>query len=155
MELALTLIDGKKICYNCLFKMDPETALTQVADFLFEVGMLKKTPRTGYQFLGNGFETVAAHSFRTAVIAFILAKSAPGADPEKALKMALFHDLAEARTGDHNYVNKQYVAVDEERATRDATRNIPNGLEVEALLLEYYAGETLEANWRTTPTNST
>jgi putative hydrolase of HD superfamily len=145
MEPRLNLIDGKKICYNCLFKMDPETALTQVADFLFEVGMLKKTPRTGYQFLGNGFETVAAHSFRTAVIAFILAKSAPGADPEKALKMALFHDLAEARTGDHNYVNKQYVAVDEERATRDATRNIPNGLEVEALLLEYYAGETLEA----------
>ena len=41
------------------------------AKFLYEVGMLKKTPRTGYRFLGSGEESVAEHSFRTAVIGYV------------------------------------------------------------------------------------
>ncbi|MBW1775527.1 MAG: HD domain-containing protein, partial [Deltaproteobacteria bacterium] len=41
-------------------------------NFLFEVGMLKKTPRSGYQFLGTGQESVAEHSFRTAIIGYML-----------------------------------------------------------------------------------
>ncbi len=49
------------------------SALKRIAHFLFEVGMLKKTPRTGYQFLGSGQENVAEHSFRTAIIGYILA----------------------------------------------------------------------------------
>jgi putative hydrolase of HD superfamily len=28
--------------------------MSEIADFLFEVGMLKKTPRSGFQFLGSG-----------------------------------------------------------------------------------------------------
>ncbi|MEQ8216458.1 MAG: phosphohydrolase, partial [Smithellaceae bacterium] len=30
--------------------------MDNIADFLFEVGMLGKTPRSGYQFLGSGKE---------------------------------------------------------------------------------------------------
>jgi len=41
------------------------------------------------------------------MIGFILAKL-EGADREKVLKMCLLHDLAEARTGDANYLNQQY-----------------------------------------------
>jgi putative hydrolase of HD superfamily len=51
--------------------------LNAVADFLFEVGMLKRTPRTGFQFLGTGKETVAEHSLRCAVIGYVLAKMTP------------------------------------------------------------------------------
>ena len=40
--------------------------MKNLANFLFEVGMLKRTPRTGFQFLGSGAESVAEHSFRTA-----------------------------------------------------------------------------------------
>ena len=145
MEPRLSLVRGQKICPACLLESDPAVVMDQSADFLFEVGMLKKTPRTGYQFLGNGRETVAEHSFRTAVIAFILARLTPGADRHKTVHLGLFHDLAEARTGDHNYVNKQYVTVDEARAGRDAAANAPCGPEIEALLEEFSAGLTLEA----------
>ena len=48
--------------------MEGRDRLTRVVDFLNECGMLRKTPRTGYQFLGSGSENVAEHSFRTAVI---------------------------------------------------------------------------------------
>lgn len=81
--------------------------LSCLANFLFEVGMLRKTPRTGYQFLGSGSENVAEHSFRTAVIGYVLAVLAD-ADAFKTMGMALFHDLHETRIGDFNYVNKIY-----------------------------------------------
>jgi putative hydrolase of HD superfamily len=67
--------------------------------------MLRRTPRSGYQFLGTGQENVAEHSFRTAVIGFVLAHMA-GANKERTALLCLFHDLHEARTGDFNYVNR-------------------------------------------------
>ena len=145
MEPRLSRVRGRRLCPACLFKQDPGVLMDQAADFLFEVGMLKKAPRTGYQFLGNGRETVAEHAFRTAVIAFVLARLTPGADRARTVSLALLHDLAEARTGDHNYVNKKYVTIDETRAVRDAAANAPCGPEIEALVDEFEAGQTLEA----------
>jgi len=116
------------------------------AKFLFEVGMLKKTPRTGYQFLGSGGESVADHSFRTAVIGYVLASQEPDADLNKVILMCLFHDLPEARTGDHNYVNKRYVKADEEKALRDQVRELPQGDEIITLTQEFNADGTLEAH---------
>ncbi|MDD4951914.1 MAG: HD domain-containing protein [Desulfovibrionaceae bacterium] len=81
--------------------------MTRLADFLFEVGMLRKTPRTGFQFLGTGSENVAEHSFRAAVVGFVLADMA-GADQSRTVLLCLFHDLHETRTGDFNYVNRMY-----------------------------------------------
>lgn len=101
------------------FDMTGRDRLTRLADFLFEVGMLRKTPRTGYQFLGSGAENVAEHSFRTAVIGYVLA-GMRGADPLRTMALCLFHDLHEARTGDFNYVNKLYNTSDEKRALTDA-----------------------------------
>jgi putative hydrolase of HD superfamily len=106
-------IPAKSHCYD---KSHPERdhksglspeRISRLANFFFEVGMLRKTPRTGYQFLGSGGENVAEHSFRTAVISYVLATIA-GADVLKAVGMALFHDLHEARIGDFNYVNRIY-----------------------------------------------
>lgn len=114
-------------------------------NFLFEVGMLKKTPRTGYQFLGSGRESVAEHSFRTTMIGYILSQKEPGADPFKATLMCLFHDLHEARTGDHNYVNKRYVTVDEEKAIKDLACGLPFGDEIVSLTKEFNDGRSLEA----------
>lgn len=114
-------------------------------NFLFEVGMLKKTPRTGYQFLGSGKESVAEHSFRTAVIGYILSIQEPGADSRKTTLMCLFHDLHEARTGDHNYVNKKYVHIDEDRATRDLARKLPCKDEILSLTHDFNAGNSLES----------
>jgi putative hydrolases of HD superfamily len=113
--------------------------------FLFEVGMLKKTPRTGYQFLGTGGESVADHSFRTAVIGYVLASQVPEADQNKVVLMCLFHDFHEARTGDHNYVNKRYVQVDEDRAVRDLSKDLEFGKEITEVTREFNEVATLEA----------
>jgi len=116
-----------------------------IVNFLFEVGILKNTPRSGYQFLGTGSESVAEHSFRVAVIAYLLAKNEPKADMQKVLLMSLFHDFHEARTGDHNYVNRRYVIVDEDKAVRDLAQKLPFGQEIISLIDEFNSGETLEA----------
>jgi len=57
--------------------------MKEFVNFLFEVGMLKKTPRTGYQFLGSGQESVAEHSFRTVLIGYLLSHQEPKADAMK------------------------------------------------------------------------
>lgn len=119
--------------------------LKPIADFLFEVGMLKRTPRSGFQFLGTGKETVAEHSLRTAVIGYALARMSGTLATERVVLMCLFHDLVEARTGDLNYVNKRYVKADEEAAVRDMTANLPFGDEIRVLRDEFDACSTPEA----------
>lgn len=119
--------------------------MKDIVNFLFEVGILKNTPRSGYQFLGSGSESVADHSFRVAVIAYLLAKNEPKADIQKVLLMSLFHDFHEARTGDHNYVNKRYVTVNENKAVRDLAQKLPFGQEIVSLIDEFKSRETLEA----------
>ncbi|HSN56616.1 MAG TPA: HD domain-containing protein [Candidatus Sulfomarinibacteraceae bacterium] len=121
--------------------------MDRIVDFLFEVGMLKRTPRTGWQFLpGAGPESVADHSFRVAMIAFALARmEGVSVDADRVLRLALVHDLAEARTGDLNYMNQKYVRADEERASRDLTAGLPFAGELESLLAEYRAEATPEA----------
>ncbi|MCU0588821.1 MAG: HD domain-containing protein [Syntrophobacteraceae bacterium] len=120
-------------------------ALKNIIHFFFELGMLKKTPRSGFQFLGSGKESVADHSYRMAVIGYTLARLSPGADPHKVLCMCLFHDVPEARTGDMNYVNKQYVTVDEVAAVEDLAGTLPFGDEFRSLLGEYRQGATEES----------
>ena len=50
--------------------------LNRLCDFIFEAGMLRRTPRSGYQFLGSGRENVAEHSFLCALIGLVLAELA-------------------------------------------------------------------------------
>jgi putative hydrolase of HD superfamily len=118
----------------------------KIVNFFFELGMLKKTPRSGYQFLGSGRESVADHSFRVAMIGFTLARlSKKNLDPFKVVCLCLFHDVPEARTGDQNYVNKRYVTVDEGGAVDDLADALPFGDELKALLHEYRHEQTPEA----------
>ena len=117
----------------------------RLVDFLFEALMLKRTPRTGYQFLGHGAETVAEHSFGATILAFTLARMNGRADLTRTLKLALFHDLPEARTGDLNYMNKRYTEVDEAKAVAEAAAGLPFGPELLENWREWRAGETLEA----------
>ena len=119
--------------------------MKDLINFLFEVGMLKKTPRTGYQFLGSGKESVAEHSFRMTIIGYLLSLEEPQADSMKTTLMCLFHDLHEARTGDQNYVNKRYVRVDEDKAIQDLAEGLPFRDQMVALTREFSEGKSLEA----------
>jgi putative hydrolase of HD superfamily len=124
---------------------DKDASNERIADFVYEALFLKRTPRSGYKFLGRGEESVAEHSFGVVLISFALARMAGGADLERLLKMALFHDLAEARTGDLNYMNKRYVAALEEKATADLAAGLPFEEELGQLFKEWKEGSTLEA----------
>jgi putative hydrolase of HD superfamily len=105
----------------------------RLADLFFEVGMLRRTQRSGFQFLGSGQESVAEHSYRTAMIGLVLAKLS-GLEWSRVVCMCLFHDLHEARTGDFNYVNRMYNSSQAEQALRDALQG--TGLEEEILSLQ-------------------
>ena len=119
--------------------------MKRIANFLFEAGMLKRTPRTGFQFLGSGAESVAEHIFRTVYIGYVLGNMTEAADTDRIIKLCLFHDLPEARTGDLNYVNKKYVKTDEKKAVDDLTETLPFGSEMKKLITEFSEGQTLEA----------
>jgi putative hydrolase of HD superfamily len=119
--------------------------MDKIADFLFEVGMLSKTPRSGYQFLGSGKESVAEHVLRTVFVGYALCKLDDSLDELRVLKMCVLHDLPEARTGDMNYVNKKYVDVDEEKAVQELTEELFFGKEIKAAIEEFNRKETKEA----------
>jgi len=116
-----------------------------IANFLFEARMLKALPRSGYQFLGNGRESVAEHVYITSMIGFVMAQLNPGADSLRLIGMCLLHDLPEARTGDLNAVQKGYVDAREHQALADAVAGLSFGPAISALQAEFNASETLEA----------
>jgi putative hydrolase of HD superfamily len=119
--------------------------MKRMADLLFEARMLKETPRSGFQFLGAGRESVAEHVYSATFIAYVMTQLVPGVDALKLISLCLVHDLPEARIGDLNSVNKNYVQADEPRAVADMTRGLPFGAQLQALIEEYHAGESREA----------
>jgi putative hydrolase of HD superfamily len=119
--------------------------MKNIANFLFEAGMLKRTPRSGFQFLGTGAESVAEHIFRTSYIGYALGNMEQGIRVDRLIKMCLFHDLPEARTGDLNYVNKKYVEANEKKAIEDLAQTVPFGPEIQELVQEFIEGKTAEA----------
>jgi putative hydrolase of HD superfamily len=118
---------------------------SNIADFLFEVGILSKTPRSGFYFLGSGSQSVAEHLNRVTFIGYVLAKMYPEADENKIIKMCLFHDLAEGRTSDLNYIHQKYAKADENKALTDIANSVPFGGEIKTLVEERNGGETLES----------
>lgn len=112
--------------------------MSSFARFFYEVGMLARTPRSGFPFLGTGEQSVAAHVYRMLNIAFVLTRLADEPiDELHLMRLVLFHDLPEARTGDQNYVNHKYVAVNWEKLLRDLADELPFGAEIVALVREY------------------
>jgi len=96
--------------------------MEKTADYIFEAGMLKRVTRSGWwaERVENP-ESVADHSFRTAVIAFMLGKL-EGLDESGARKLctaAVFHDMTEARLGDMHKITARYVKV-----TRELERKV-------------------------------
>lgn len=121
--------------------------LAPIVDFLFEAGMLAHTPRSGFHFLGGYNQSVAEHMSRTAYIGYVLAQleNDPDVDPGKVMKMCLFHDLAEARTSDLNWMNQKYVEADEAAAVSEMTAKLPFGVDIKQTIDEYEARATKEA----------
>ncbi|HUD45033.1 MAG TPA: HD domain-containing protein [Patescibacteria group bacterium] len=116
-----------------------------IVNFLFEVGILSKTPRSGFHFLGSGKQSVAEHTNRTVYAGYVLALLEGDVDMGKVLQMCLLHDLAEARTSDLNYVHQKYVSADEKHAMNDLASTLPFGKDLLGILQEYSKRESKES----------
>jgi putative hydrolase of HD superfamily len=92
--------------------------------FIFEIGALKKTKRSGWETINAKGESVADHSFRTAVIGYMIAKGEGERKIADVLLLSLFHDVHETRIGDLNRMNKRYVDVKKEKAIGDVLKGL-------------------------------
>lgn len=118
----------------------------QIANFLFEVGILAKTPRSGLHFLGTGEQSVAEHINRAAYIGYVLAVMDGTVDIGKVLKMCLLHDITETRISDLNYVHQKYTERLEEKAWKDMAASVPFGKDFEHAIEEYEQRESRESH---------
>ncbi len=122
--------------------------LAGVTGLLYEMGLLKRYRRTGWLIAGvRDPESIADHSFRTAVIASVVA-ALEGGNPERAAFMSLFHDTQETRVTDIPYLGKRYLtAASNERVTADQVRGLPESVAqmVSGAVGEYEEKTSLEA----------
>jgi putative hydrolase of HD superfamily len=118
----------------------------KLASFLYEVGTLRKIPRAHMQSLltSDLSDNIASHSYRVAVIGWFLAVCEK-ADPHKVLAMCIFHDTAEARSGDQNWIHKKYIKVFEDEIIADQFSGLPGEVELNDVAKEYKTRVSIEA----------
>lgn len=117
----------------------------RIANFLYEVGTMRRLPRMHRQTLlsEDTTDTIASHSYRVALIGWFLAKK-ENVDPYKVVMMCLLHDIEEIRSGDHNWVHKRYVKIFDDEIIKDQLGVLPYQ-DLKELYEEYDARETKEA----------
>lgn len=100
-----------------------------IVPFLYEAGHLKRSVRQGWWIAGiENPESVAEHSFRTAIVGYVIA-ALEGADPERTATLCLFHDLPETRLGDIPSTGKRYISqAPADQVTKDQTADLPGYL---------------------------
>ena len=122
--------------------------LEGMIDYLYEMGLLKRLPRAGWLVAGIDHpESIAEHSFRAAIIGYLLA-SVEGADPARTALLCLFHDTQESRIGDVPRVGKSYVVTaPNPQVTADQVAGFPGeiGQAVRALVDDHEGQESVEA----------
>lgn len=117
------------------------------AGFLLEMGMLKRAKRSGWWIAGvKDPETIAEHSFRTALIGSVLAMM-EGADPARTALLGLWHDTQETRVGDIPHIGRRYLdAADNQSVTADQLADAHPAVRSEArrIVDDYENGDSLE-----------
>ena len=119
----------------------------QFTDFLNRVERLKSVRRHCVTADGEP-ETVAAHSWRTALMAYLLKDELVDADVDRVIRMCLIHDIGEAVTGDiPTFVKNAEQEETEKEAVAKLLKGLPGPLEQELgeLFSEMEAQETKEA----------
>jgi len=96
-------------------------------ELILEAGMLKRVPRSGWSVLGiHPAESVADHSFRCAIIGYVLARLEK-ADVAQVFLMTLFGDLQEARITDLHKMAQRYIdgRAAEDKAFEGQIKDLP------------------------------
>jgi putative hydrolase of HD superfamily len=125
--------------------MSEEHLPSGLADFLFEVGALARTPRSGLQRIGITGQSVAEHVHRVIYVGYVLANLDGTVDVGKVVEMCLLHDITESRISDLNYIHQKYVERHEEEALNDLLGELPFKKRIKEVVVEYEAKETKES----------
>ncbi|OGH46967.1 MAG: hypothetical protein A3A51_01155 [Candidatus Levybacteria bacterium RIFCSPLOWO2_01_FULL_39_10] len=120
--------------------------LKPYADFLFEVGALSRTPRSGFRHLGSFDQSISEHLLRTAYIGYVLAhlEKDKGIDIGRVVENCMFHDLGEARALDLDYISQKYSQSDELAAIKDAVKGLSFGRKIVESFKETEINQTKE-----------
>ena len=135
--------------------MTKET-LKKILKVFLTLQWAKELPRQGFIALGfkrNEADSVAAHSWSTAMLAYLLAtemkKDGQKINVDKVVKMAMFHDMAETIVGDvGTFVKgmaKGAFAPIEEEGLKWLVADLPQKNEIVTLVEEYMQRKSLEA----------
>ena len=123
-----------------------KSSVSKNIDMLYEISAFRYVQRTWRQFLGLDFANNAEHSFHVAWIALVIASmEGKKIDTGRMLKLALMHDICESRTGDRNYLSRQYIQKNDELAINDIFRGTVLEKEMKDLLVEMEKKESLES----------
>lgn len=98
-----------------------------LVNFIFELGMLKRTRHGGFLLAGiKNPDTLAEHVLRASQIGYILAVMEGGVNPEKVACILMIHDNPETRVGDQHKVAARYYSAKEmeEKALADQIENL-------------------------------
>lgn len=123
--------------------MDIQTYL----NFLNIAEKLKCNTRHSYTSSGR-HESVAEHSWRLALMAYLVREEFPEADMDRVIQMCLFHDMGEAVTGDipcFEKTGREEAAEEEAVAWLLQQLPAPSRRTVEQLFQEMKAQQTVEA----------
>jgi putative hydrolase of HD superfamily len=126
--------------------------IQEIITFLNRANDLKAVPRFSAS-LKSGGDTVAEHSWRLALMTFIIAQECNlDINLEKALIFSLLHDLAEAKTGDIDgylvatkKVSLKDKEVAEEKAMHEMTDDLSFGEWIYHIWEEYEKQEIIES----------
>ncbi|OGE38361.1 hypothetical protein A3B45_00530 [Candidatus Daviesbacteria bacterium RIFCSPLOWO2_01_FULL_39_12] len=130
--------------------------LKKILKIFLTLQWAKELPRQGFIAMGfkrNEADSVAAHSFSTALLAYFLAKKlqkeGEKIDAEKVLKMGLVHDIGETIVGDvGTFVKGMAGGVFkniEEEGVKALVEDLDSKDEIIELVSEYNDRKTLEA----------
>lgn len=122
---------------------------TQYIAFLGKLENLKAVPRHSIT-SKDTVDYVAGHSWRVAMMAYLLKNEVLDVDMEKVIKMCLIHDIGEAVTGDIPSFNKTDKDEETERkAIDELLQELPDSLyrEFSEMIDEMEALETKEARF--------
>jgi putative hydrolase of HD superfamily len=113
-------------------------------ELIYEIGCLRFIQRSWKRFLNIDFQNVSEHTLRVIWISLILAKQENVENIGKVIKMALVHDIVESRTGDVDYLSRQYCERLDEKAIQEILKD--TSLEsFKKIWEEYEKRETIEA----------
>lgn len=126
-----------------------DAEIEATARLIYETGLLKLSKRTGWWLCGvKDPESIAEHSFRTAIIAGLLA-AMEGTDPARATFLAVWHDTQETRVGDIPYLGRRYLhSASNEQVTSDQTTGLPSVVaeQFRSLIRDYETSDSLEVH---------